>query len=248
MKPVLERPDLAAPYPWLVMAQSTRLGGVSSGAYTSLNLGLNTSDESERVTQNRKLLWEALGTSEAGVATGYQVHGDGIKCVTVPGYFEGYDAFITDLSGVFLAVSTADCVPVLICDPVKRVIAAVHAGWKGTVLGITGKTLSVMRSRYGVDPKDCIAAIGAAIGFDSFEVGPEVASKFAADFVKPAGMEEKYLVDLKQANKRQLLEAGLPDKSVEVSDYCTVKDVGRFFSHRKENGVTGRMLAVVGMR
>lgn len=247
MSPVIERPVLAGDYPGLVMAQSTRYGGASAGPYASLNLGLNTGDDKETVAENRRRFWQALGTAETEIAGGYQVHGCEIKVVETPGCYDGYDAFVTDRPGIFLSVTVADCVPVLVYDPVQKVAAAVHAGWRGTVQEITAKTISRIREAYGTSPSDCIAYIGTCIGYDSFEVSEEVAGEFAPDLKKPAAIPGKYLVDLKGANKKQLLAAGLKEGAVEVSPCCTLADHARFFSYRKEGGVTGRMLAAIGM-
>ena len=246
MGPELEKPMIATAFPGLTMVQSTRLGGVSKSKYAAFNLGLHTDDEKEAVLENRKRFWKILGTSEEHTAGGYQVHGSEIKVVDRPGYFDGYDAFVTDLPGVFLSVTVADCVPILIFDTVKKAVAAVHAGWRGTVAQVAGKTVALLQTEYGSRPEDCIAYIGAAIGFDSFEVSAEVAIKFTPDLQKDAGSPGKYLVDLKEANRKQLVQAGLVPACIEVSPFCTASSHHRFFSFRKEGGITGRMLAVVG--
>ncbi len=243
----LVRPAIAKRFAGLTMVQSTRYGGVSEGSYAALNLGLNTGDEREIVFENRRRFWSALGTSEAHTAGGYQVHGCEIKVVGQPGYFDGHDAFVTNQPGIFLSVTVADCVPILIFDPVKKAIAAVHAGWRGTVAKIAGKTVALLQKEYGTDPADCIAYIGTCIGFDSFEVSAEVAAEFALELQKEAESPGKYLVDLKEANRSQLLLAGIPGESIEVSPFSTAEDHHRFFSFRKEGGVTGRMLAVIAM-
>lgn len=243
----LEKPAIAESFPGLTMVQSTRYGGISNEPYSELNLGLNTGDDKEAVAENRRRFWSALGTSEERTAGGYQVHGSEIRKVDAPGYTDGYDALITGQPDLFLNVTVADCVPVLIFDPVKKAIAAIHAGWRGTVAQITGKTVASLQKEYGTDPADCVVYIGTCIGFDSFEVSEEVAMEFAPELRKEAGSPGKYLVDLKEANRRQLLQAGVTGESIEVSPYCTVKEHDRFFSYRKEGGVTGRMLAVAGM-
>lgn len=247
MEPELLRPAIAEKFPGLTMVQSTRYGGVSTGAYAALNLGLNTGDDREAVADNRGRFWAALGTSEAHTAGGYQVHGSGIKVVAEPGHFDGHDAFVTNQPGIFLSVTVADCVPVLIFDPVKKAVAAVHAGWRGTVAQITLKTVAALQEAYGTNPADCIAWIGTCIGFDSFEVSAEVAAEFAPELQKAGVNPAKYLVDLKEANRKQLMQAGIPGESIEVSSFCTVQDHERFFSFRKEGGITGRMLAVIAM-
>lgn len=246
MTPQLEIPELVKQYPMLFMAQTTRYGGTSWGPYASLNLGLHTEDDRDTVLENRARLWRFLGTEEGGVAGGHQVHGDLVKRVNAPGYYNGYDAFITNVPGIFLTVTIADCVPILIFDPVRNVIAAIHAGWRGTVADISGKTMQKMMEDYGSQPKDCVAYIGVCIDFDQFEVGEEVAQHFDPSLKKEVG--EKFKVNLKEANRRQLTRAGIRSEAIEVSPYCTFRDSDRFFSHRKEGGITGRMLAIVGMK
>lgn len=241
----VEIPLIAARYPEVVMVQSTRHGGVSKAPYTSLNLGLNTGDAPEAVSENRRRFFEAIGTSELQVAGGYQVHGTGIKVVETPGSYDGYDAFVTGVPGIFLCVTIADCVPVLIYDPVKKAVAAIHAGWRGTVGEIALKTIDCLVETFGTEPSDCIAYIGTSISYDCFEVSAEVANEFDGGLKRPGELPGKYMVDLKEANRRQLLRAGLKEEFTEVSSYCTAADNTRFFSHRKEGGKTGRMLAVV---
>lgn len=245
MSPELDIPNIASRYPDVVMAQSTRLGGVSQGAYSSLNLGLYTADAPEDVKENRRRFWEFLGISESQTAGGFQIHGSEILKVETPGNYEGFDAFVTNIPGLFLTVTIADCVPVLLFDPVRKAVGAVHAGWRGTVAQIAAKTVESMSREFGTAPEDCLAFIGACIGFDAFEVGSEVAAEFAPNLKKASG--DKFLVDLKTANKLQLLEAGLSDISIEVFPECTYQNTDRYFSYRKEGGVTGRMLAVIGI-
>lgn len=244
----VEYPHFLASYPSLIMAQSTRYGGVSDGGYASLNLGLHTGDTSEAVSENRRRFWGLLATTEENTAGGYQVHGCEIRKVDIPGYVDGYDALITNVPGILLTVTIADCVPILVFDPKAQAVAAIHAGWRGTVAQIAGKTIDAMQQTYGTNPADCVAYIGACIGYEAFEVSEEVAIQFATDFRKPASSPGKWLIDLKSANRAQLLEAGLVSHQIEVSPYCTATDHARFFSYRKEGGITGRMLAVAGIR
>lgn len=247
MLPEIEKPLIANQFPDLVMAQSTRYGGVSEGNYASLNLGLHTEDSPGAVRENRKRFWDLFGMNETDTAGGYQVHGSEIKKVITPGYFDGYDAFVTNQRGILLSVTVADCVPVLIFDPTQKAVGAVHAGWRGTVSQIVRKTVEKLNEEYGSHPGDCVAYIGTSIGFDSFEVSEEVAVQFSDKFKKTASAEGKWLVDLKAFNRHQLIEAGLASASIELSPFCTVQDHNRFFSYRKEGGVTGRMLAVAGI-
>lgn len=231
----------------LIVAQSTRHGGVSPVPYSSLNLGGSTQDTPENVRENHRIFWDSLEIDGASVAKSHQIHGTEVLQVTKPGRFEGYDALVTDQKNIVLAVTIADCTPVLIYDAKKKIIAAIHAGWRGTVAGIVSKTVAIMEESYGSAPANCYAFIGACIDECSFEVGQEVADEFESEFKRFDESIGKYFIDLKLANKAQLVAAGILEESIEVSPLSTVTDNADFFSYRLEKGVTGRMLAVIGM-
>ena len=228
-------------------AQSTRHGGCSTGYFSTLNLSLYTKDKKEDVLENRRRFFAALGFEEEQVAGGYQVHGDQVQIVEESGQVEGYDAFITNKKGVLLTATIADCVPILIYDPKKDAVAAIHAGWKGTVARIVAKTIEKMHTTFGTQATDCLAYIGTCIDFCSFEVDEDVAQHFEEQFKEWKAEKGKYYVDLKATNKAILMEKGLPENQIEVSPYCTVVHRDHFFSHRAEKGLTGRMLAAIGM-
>ncbi len=232
----------------LVLAQSTRHGGVSPAPWDSLNLGLHTDDEAVRVRENRDRFFAALGFEASAVAGGRQVHGAEVCVVRRPGQYDGFDAFVTDRPGLLLSVAVADCVPVLLVDPVRGAVAAVHAGWRGTVAAIAMRSVQVMHRCFGSRPADLYAWVGVAIGYAHFEVGIEVARHFAEAHKKPTARPGKWLVDLKSANRAQLLQAGLSARRIEVAPWCTATHHAHFFSYRKGGGRTGRMLAVVGWR
>lgn len=231
----------------IVAAQSTRLGGVSSGAFNSLNLGKSTNDDPSNIQTNRTLFFGQLDIPLNQIALSKQVHGNQVLLVEQPGVEEGYDALITNRENIFVAVSIADCLPVLIYDERNHAVAAIHAGWRGTVGQITTATLHQMNKVFGTNGSDCKAYIGACIGANAFEVGPEVAFQFDDSF-KKKGKNNKYFVDIKAANFKELLAAGVHTSNIEISPYCTVEHNHLFFSHRKENGITGRMMAVIGMK
>jgi hypothetical protein len=231
----------------VIAAQSTRLGGVSSIPFASMNLGLSVKDKEEHVLKNRELFFGELGIDPGQVALSHQVHGNEVSVVTEPGRKEGYDAQITNVPGIFLAVSIADCTPVLVHDEKNNAVAAIHAGWRGTVGKIVSNTLQLMKEQYGTEGKDCKAFIGACISYDNFEVGAEVAEQFDTTHKRFDTKRKKWFVDLKKANRHLLLSFGLSPQNIEITDYCTVGNNDTFFSHRKEKGVTGRMMAVIGM-
>lgn len=169
------------------------------------------------------------------------------------------DGLVTDVPGVLIAVGTADCVPVLVVDPVRRAVGAFHAGWRGTVAGIVGTGISLMKDQYGSHEGDLLAAVGPAIGACCYAVGEEVREQFAAAFRYGSELfrEEsdepvRLYVDLWEANRRQLIDAGVNSGRVTVIGECTacsrLPDGGRkYFSHRAEHGSAGRMLNAIGI-
>jgi YfiH family protein len=241
------KPGIFTPFSKLVAAESTRHGGVSPAPYNTLNLGGATKDLPENVTENNRRFFTSLGVELNQVAKSHQIHGAEVLTVGQPGRYEGYDALITNVRNIQLAVTIADCTPILLFDPVKNVIAAIHAGWRGTTLKIARKTLFAMQQEFGTDPKNCFAYIGTCIDVCSFEVGEEVAEQFSADHKEWNDAKKKYYINLKTANRDQLTEAGVASSHIEISPYSTVIDNHDYFSYRKENGITGRMLATIGM-
>ena len=158
------------------------------------------------------------------------------------------DALVGDDAARVLSVRVADCVPILIATDDGRTVAAVHAGWRGVVGAVAPAALREMRA----DPGRCVAAIGPSIGFDAFEVGGEVLDAFRQAFGPQALVRRrgdgKGHVDLREAVRRQLVAAGVPDDRIDGTDRCTVRDRDEFFSHRRDNGVTGRMAAIIGAK
>lgn len=238
------RPAIFQTIPGLVAGVSTRHGGLSEAPYNSLNLGVHTDDSPGVIEKNLSLFCADLGISPADLARSYQVHGDKIWVTGRAGYQSGFDAMVSVQPGVFAGVGIADCTPILLADPVTRVCAAIHAGWKGTVAQIVYKTAKRMMENRGSNPDDIRAYIGPCISLARFEVGDEVASQFDSDFKTRIG--SKWHVDLKAANKAQLQSVGI--QQIEVDPACTVENNADFFSHRTEKGVTGRMLALIGFQ
>ncbi|WP_247235243.1 peptidoglycan editing factor PgeF [Telluribacter sp. SYSU D00476] len=240
-------PALFEQFPDVIAAESTRHGGVSPTPFFSLNLGQSTGDSATHIEENRRRFWQALGVSASQVAKSHQVHGSDILTVTQPGHYDGYDALVTNRANIVLTVTIADCTPVLLYDPVQRAVAAIHAGWRGTVQQITAKALMKMQDEYGTDPADCYAYIGTCIDECSFEVGEDVAGHFAEEHKRYDNGLQKYFVDLKATNLAQLRDAGIPEDQVEVSPYSTVLHNEDYFSYRLEKGQTGRLLAAIAI-
>ncbi len=248
MKPLFRTPAVFQRFPELLAAESTRHGGVSAVPYASLNLGRSTGDDPERVAENRRRFYEALGIREEQVASSHQVHGEEIWVTGEAGRREGHDAIVTATPGVFTLVTVADCTPVLVYDARHRVVAAIHAGWRGTVSELVRKTLERMQVDFGTQGTDCHAYVGTCIDECSFEVGEDVADHFEGTFKRFDATKQKFFVDLKAANAAQLRAFRVPDSGLEISGYSTVFHNADYFSHRLERGTTGRMVALIGLR
>lgn len=242
------QPSWAAFFPALTVAESTRLGGVSLPPFASLNLGLFTDDNAAHVKQNRERFCRDLGWSVDRMAGSFQVHGDQVLRVNTPGQWEGYDAMVTNRPGILLSVTIADCTPILIYDPTTQAIGAAHAGWRGTANQIATKTMLLMRDAYGSRPQDCWVYVGTCIGENDFEVDADVADHFSDEYKQWNPQRGKFLVDLKKANGDQFLRLGVAPNQMEVSPFSTVANTDRYFSHRAERGLTGRMIAVIGIK
>lgn len=239
---------------------TTRAGGVSLPPYNSLNLGLHTADYQEHVYINRSLLAERTGIPKDKFLFASQVHSGDVKIIDAASIANGVnnfiprtDATITALPGICLIVMVADCVPVLLFDPVKKVSAVIHAGWRGTVKYISSNAVKAMVEHFGSDPADIIAGIGPSIGPCCYEVGDEVKKVIEDNF----GTTEGYLVykntsskphfDLWYANHEQLTREGIKTENIEVSRLCTKCHSGLFFSSRASKGITGRFAAGIYM-
>lgn len=235
---------------------STRLGGVSQGSLASLNLGHHRGDRPKNVLENYRILGKAVGFQLRDLVFTRQTHTDIVRRVDASNAGEGLfvpvepecDALVTDTEGLALTVFTADCTPILLHDPVTGAVGAIHAGWRGTVAGIAAKTVAAMTFYYGTKPENILAAIGPNIGPCCFETGDDVPQALRAclgdgaeGFIRPRG--EKYLVDLKGANRRVLERAGVG--RVELSGECTACRPDRFWSHRKAGNARGSMAAVI---
>ncbi len=241
---------------------SSRGGGYSQGCYAGLNLGLTSGDQVVTVQQNRQLFAAVLGISPEQVVCGHQVHSANIAHVGKGDMGRGFldarqalpetDGLVTNERGIALMTLYADCVPVLFYEPVQRVIAVCHCGWKGTVQKIAANMAQVMVDSYGCDVRQIRAAIGPSISQDAYEVDQPVlerfrqAFSFAEQLIVPTDGEHGKL-DLWEANRLQLLEAGLQENHIDVSGLCTFQKSQTFFSHRADQGKTGRNGALLMM-
>ena len=228
---------------------TTRHGGCGEGAYATFNCTHYCGDNPEHVKSNLGKLAMSLPERPRLFVIPRQTHTTNVRIITdVPTLEElqDVDAVVTHLKGFCLCVSTADCVPILIYDKVKQVIAAVHAGWRGTVGRIVEKTLEAMKSHYGTEGKDVIACIGPSISLESFEVGDEVYDAFAEagfDMDSIAKKYGKWHLDLWEANRLQLLAQGVLPEHIEVAGICTYQQHEDFFSARRLGIKSGRILS-----
>ncbi|MDD4356998.1 MAG: peptidoglycan editing factor PgeF, partial [Smithellaceae bacterium] len=238
---------------FLVHAFGTRLGGVSRDDYKSLNMSFLEGDEEFRVLQNWDKLASAFEIPMENFLVLNQVHGDNIFVIKPHGdYFSSrealnYDAIVTNRMNLAICIKTADCVPVFLVDRVKKIIGAAHAGWRGSALGISAKVVRLMQNTYGSRPADILAAIGPSIGRCCYEIDAAAADAFRRQensgvFLSPGKRQERWMLDLVEVNRRQLLSCGIPETNIDAAGICTVCRQDIFFSHRGSGGVTGRQI------
>lgn len=239
---------------------STRLGGVSSGCVGSMNLSFHRGEPRENVVKNYEILCSAAGISTDDLVLSKQTHTDNVIAVdqTLRGTgfskpeFEDIDGLITSEKNVALVTQYADCTPLLFCDPIKKVIASSHAGWRGTVKKIGLKTVEKMVSDFGCNREDIKAAIGPCIHSCCYEVDDPVFEEFKKAGFKTNGILKqkgggKYMLDLPEANKDVLLQSGLRSENIEISDLCTCCNSSELFSHRASGGKRGNLAAIIEM-
>jgi YfiH family protein len=272
---ILQAPALAK-LPWLAHGFSTKPGGTSiQDAEKVLNLGFTEWDTKENVLENRRRFQSALGATGLRLISLKQIHSDVIHLFdSAPTEVCQGDASVTNRPGLLLSVQTADCVPILLVDPKSRAIAAIHAGWRGTLARIVVKAIGQMQMQFKTNPSDLLAAIGPSIGGCCYEVGTEVATQFLSQFAEspewfdefrtgdepnpvqwlnmmPPGHQpppQNVLLDLRKANRAQLLAAGIRAPNIFVSDLCTACRRDLLFSYRKEGPASGRLMSVIGIR
>lgn len=238
---------------------ATRKGGVSEGPCATLNCG-GSEEAAENVLSNRRSLCRTLGMDPSKLVGLRQVHGTQVVRVGSGGtdssersaaLKEG-DALITREVGLPLGILTADCLPIILVDPVSPAVGIVHAGWRGTLQGVLPQAIREMERAFGSSLSDLWAGIGPGIGPCCYEVGEEVASLFQgrypgwSEWLCPKG-EGHYRLDLARANLLQLAEMGIPEGQIELAGLCTCCHPSLFFSHRREQGKTGRMLNLVAL-
>jgi len=223
---------------------------LKDGMETASPFGCNTSykvgDSQSDVDRFRDEFFSALKIHPTDLAELDQIHGCEIIEASTGGRQGSGDALITDCAGIALAIYVADCIPVFLYDPVKRCIAAIHAGWRGTAALIVEKTVRALEDRYGTQATDIIAWIGPGITISEYEVDYSVASNFTAQFYQKRG--DKYLLDLKECNRSQLLNSGVLEQNIETDPHSTFADKQSYHSFRRDGAKAGRHLGVIGLK
>ena len=248
---------------WLYHGFSTRLGGVSTGETATMNLSYAREENRDHVTENYRRIAAAIGFEPEKIVMSAQTHTVNIRKVTAEDAGSGFakerpysdvDGLMTDLAGVTLTVFSADCVPLLVADPVNRAVGAAHSGWRGTVGNIGGLLLKQMECTYGTRAEDVTAVIGPSICGDCYEVGEEVAEEFARCYDRqwrPSLFRKKengkYLLDLWQACALNFRNAGVDPERIRKPDVCTYCNPALMFSHRRQFGKQGNLGAFIGI-
>ncbi|MFC2103966.1 peptidoglycan editing factor PgeF [Bacteroidota bacterium] len=233
---------------------TTRIGGESSGHFFSLNLGYTVNDNPKNVSKNLELLAESVGFEKNQMVSPKQTHSRNIGIVkSEHDIFPETDALITNVPNICIFIRTADCVPILLFDPVQKAVAAIHSGWKSTVHNISKHTVRLMKKEFGTEPKNIIAAIGPSIGPDVYEVGSEVIEMFHNSFgkdhfIKSIEGSNKGFLNLWEANKHILLECGIPENQIEIAAMCTFSNPKLFYSARRDNDKTGRLASGIMLK
>lgn len=247
---------------WLKNGFSTRLGGVSEGVLSTMNLGFGRNDLPENVVKNHKIIANAIGFNPENIVASKQTHTTNVKIVSKKDCGKGIyrerdyddvDGMITNEKGIVLATYFADCVPLYMVDTKNKAIGLSHSGWRGTVGKIGKVTLDLMKETYGTNPKDVIACIGPSICRDCYEVSEDVATEFEAAF---KGKEKdilinkgngKYQLDLWECNYIIFKECGVYEENIHMPDICTCHNMEMMFSHRATQGRRGNLAAFLSI-
>ena len=251
MQPVLHFYDFGE---GVTAFSTTRQGGFSKDNYGEFNINRYCGDNVEAISQNRALLCGLLGIDDSRLLMPHQVHETEIVAVdetTREAELEGVDALMTNIPGICIGVSTADCIPVLLYDKTHRAVCAIHAGWRGTAKRIVEQAVAAMTSTYGSRPADIQAQIGPGIHIESFEVGDEVYEAFANEGFEMGTISrkvgQKWHIDLPECNRQQLLASGVPAAQVDVSPICTYQHPETYFSARRLSINSGRIFTGILM-
>ncbi|HED06553.1 MAG TPA: peptidoglycan editing factor PgeF [Ignavibacteria bacterium] len=231
-------------HPELIFGFSTKIGLQRDEPF-HFNMSLSVDDDKDKVLKNREVFFNALGLKPENVALQKQVHGTNITIVNNGGLYNDSDALITTEKGIGLGASSADCVTIFLFDPVKKVVAAVHSGWRGTAKKILSVTLNKLKDEFNSSPRDLISFIGPSISRKHYEVGAEVAGQFDKKYLLPK--EDKFLLDVSAVNYDILLNYGVKKGNIEISQLCSFKEKYLLHSYRRDGKISGRALGVIAM-
>lgn len=242
-------------------AFTTKTGGVSEGFYASMNMGFGRGEEREKVCKNYEIICDAIGIDTGNLVFSKQTHTNNVLCVTSKDKGTGFtkpsfndiDGLITNEKNVALVTQYADCTPLLFLDPVKKVIAASHSGWRGTVQQIGAVTVDKMVNNFGCDAKDILAVIGPSICKDCYEVDTPVYNEFKKLPIDLSDVftrkdSDHFMLNLKLANKKILLNAGILEEHIELCDICTACNNEELYSHRKQGINRGNLAAIIELK
>lgn len=250
--------------PGFVHGFSTRLGGVSEGIYSSMNLSFTRGDKEEAVRENYNRISAALGFSPEDIVTSDQTHTANVRVITAedrgngitkPRPYTDVDGMITNVPGLVLATFYADCVPLYFADPVHKAVGLSHSGWRGTAAGIGAVTVKELQKHYGTRPEDIYAAIGPSICQDCYEVSEDVILEFQKTFSSELWKDifyrkenGKYQLNLWEANRQILLGAGILPEHISMPNLCTCCNPEFLYSHRASQGKRGNLGAFLGIK
>jgi YfiH family protein len=237
-------PKIYSSYPEVQSGMSTKFGSRKHTRY-EMNLSYNVGDDQAIVEINRTAFFSQLGISRNELAIPLQSHSENVRKVDVPGEYKNCDALVTNACNVALAVTVADCVPVLLFDPVKKAIGAIHAGWRGTSNAIVKRALHKMQEEFKTETENVLAFIGPSAGVCCYEVSEDVAVKFEN---KTVPFNRKICIDLKKENTSQLHQMGVIEGNIEISNHCTICETQLFHSYRRDGKNAGRMMAVICLK
>ena len=232
---------------------TTKCGGVSRGDINGLNLGFRVNDNEASVRENYRLIACDMELDLNKAVLSKQTHTDNIRIISKDDFGKGImrtsdiedtDGLVTNIEGAALVVFSADCTPVLLFDPIQKVAAAVHSGWRGSVKKIAPKCVELMETEFGSNLHDILVAIGPCIGQCCFEFGNDATNYFDAKYLKPSG-NDKYMVDLRLYISDSLISVGIDKNNIDICDACTMCNTDKFYSYRANKDKTGRQAAII---
>ncbi len=238
------KPGIFEKFEDVICAVSTRKGGVSKEPF-GMNLSYKVGDDEEAVKRNRYLFFSRVGIPEKNVVTQNQTHSANITYCDNPKHLQDNDGIYTPVRNLFLSVSIADCIPVFIYCNDKKIVAAVHSGWKGTANEITSKMIFELMTKYSVNPESIYCYIGPGISVKHYEIGKDITKNFSGESLELR--DDKIFLDLKKEIFGQLTDSEIPEINIEVSGYCTFERFDLFHSYRRDGNQSGRMMGVIGM-